>query len=55
MSDEYVDPSGTTDQFRAFVQDGAQEPAATRSRTPLIVAVGVAAVIVAVVVFLAVR
>ncbi len=54
MADKYVDPSGTTDQFQAFVQSGAAE-APARSRTPLIIG-GVAAllVIVAIVVIIAV-
>lgn len=51
MSDEYVDPSGTTDEFRAFAQsDGAAPPA--RSRTPLIIGVVAAVVIAAAVVVL---
>jgi hypothetical protein len=51
MPDEHVDPSGTTDQFRAFVADSAPE---TRpSRTPfIVVAVAVAVVVVALVAWL---
>ncbi len=46
MADEYVDPSGTTDQFRAFVQSEPETaPAPARTRTPLIIG-GVVAVVV---------
>jgi fatty acid desaturase len=48
MSDEQADPSGTTDQFRAFVDEPTPE---TRpSRTPIIVAAVVAAIVVVAVV-----
>jgi len=54
MPDEYADPSGNTDQFRAFVQSPAPEP--VRSKAPLYVGLAVAAVVlVAVVAFLAMR
>jgi hypothetical protein len=55
MADEYVDPSGTTDQFRAFAQAESAEPP-THTRMPLIIG-GVVALIavVAVVVVLLVR
>ncbi|MEH0819506.1 hypothetical protein ACSNN7_16105 [Micromonospora sp. URMC 105] len=45
MSDEYLDPSGNTEQFRAFAH---AEPAASveaASRLPLIVATAVVAVL----------
>jgi hypothetical protein len=48
MADERVDPSGNTDQFRAFVQDTPAEPA--RSRMPLLIGTGVALLVVAAVV-----
>ncbi len=35
MSNEYVDPSGNTEQFKAFVH--APQERSTRSRMPLIV------------------
>jgi hypothetical protein len=44
MADEQVDPSGNTDQFRAFVQDAPVEPA--RSRLPLMIGVAVAVIVV---------
>jgi hypothetical protein len=51
MSNEYADPSGNTEQFKAFVHAPAPEPA--RSRTPLVVGAAVAAVVlVALVAFL---
>ncbi len=51
MSDEYVDPSGNTQAFRAFVE--REEPAPARSRLPIIVgAAGVAALLVLVVVLI---
>ncbi|MGC5021570.1 hypothetical protein [Micromonospora sp. DT47] len=55
MSDEYVDPSGNTEQFRAFVHaPESATPAPTASRLPLIVgAAVVAAVLVAVAAWLA--
>lgn len=53
MSDNSVDPSGNTEAFRAFTQNTPQEPPAA-SKTPLIVAGVVAAVVVvALVVWLA--
>ena len=53
MSDEYVDPSGNTEAFRSFAQAPAEGEAAP-SRTPLIIGVaGLAAVLVALAVFLA--
>ena len=51
MSDEYTDPSGNTQAFRAFVNQ--PEPEETRSRMPLIIgAVVVAAVVLLVVALL---
>lgn len=47
MSDDYVDPSGNTEAFRAFAQTA--EPAgatAAASKLPLIVGIAVAAVVV---------
>ena len=53
MSDKSVDPSGNTDQFRAFVQSGQPEPA--RSRAPLYIGLAVGVVVLAILVFLVVR
>ncbi|MDG4767615.1 hypothetical protein O7632_26495 [Solwaraspora sp. WMMD406] len=48
MSDEYADPSGNTEAFRAF--QTAPPPAADQpSRLPLIIGVAAAAVVVVVV------
>ena len=47
MSDEYTDPSGNTQAFRAFANQ--QEPEPARSRTPLIIGGAVLAVVVVVV------
>jgi fatty acid desaturase len=44
MPDEHADPSATTDQFRAFVADST--PESKPSRTPIIVAAVVAAILV---------
>jgi hypothetical protein len=48
MPDEYVDPSGNTDQFRAFVQSPTPEPAPAKTR--LYLGLAVAAVVVIVIV-----
>jgi hypothetical protein len=54
MSDNHVDPSGNTEAFRAFTQNAPQEPAAP-TRTPMIVAAVVGAVVVlALIIWLAV-
>ncbi|WBB98102.1 MULTISPECIES: hypothetical protein [unclassified Solwaraspora] len=45
MSDEYVDPSGNTEAFRAF-QTSPSPVADQPSRLPLIIGVAVAVVIV---------
>jgi hypothetical protein len=45
MPDNFVDPSGNTEAFRAFSQDAPQEPA-TASKTPLIIGGAVVAVVV---------
>ena len=45
MPDNTVDPSGNTEAFRAFTQSASEEPAAP-SRTPMIIGIAVAAVIV---------
>jgi hypothetical protein len=51
MSDEYADPSGNTQAFRAFVERG--DPAPARSRLPIILgAAGVAALIILLVVLI---
>ncbi|MBO0867891.1 MAG: hypothetical protein J2P15_04945 [Micromonosporaceae bacterium] len=47
MSENRVDPSGNTEQFRAFVE--SPEPAAKKSRLPLIL-IGVAVLAVAIVI-----
>jgi hypothetical protein len=44
MSDNSVDPSGNTEAFRAFTQKAPEEPAAA-SKTPLIIAGAVVAVV----------
>jgi hypothetical protein len=44
MSDEYVDPSGNTEQFKAFA--GARPDNAAPSRMPLIVGAVVAVAVV---------
>ena len=44
MSDNYVDPSGNTEAFRAFTKDETPEPTAP-SKTPLIIA-GVAGAVI---------
>ncbi|MEH0843855.1 hypothetical protein V6U81_15830 [Micromonospora sp. CPCC 205711] len=49
MSDEYMDPSGNTEQFRAFAHSPeAAAPAATNSRLPLIAGAAVVAVLLVV-------
>ncbi|MCW3814844.1 hypothetical protein ONA91_10290 [Micromonospora sp. DR5-3] len=54
MSENYTDPSGNTAQFRAFVDSpDAAAAAEAPSRLPLIAGIGVAVVVVAVVVWLA--
>jgi hypothetical protein len=45
MPDNTVDPSGNTEAFRAFTQNAPEEPT-TASRTPLIIGVLVAAIVV---------
>ncbi len=50
MSDNSVDPSGNTEAFRAFTQNGPTEPAPA-SKTPLII--GIIAVVVVLVAVLA--
>jgi hypothetical protein len=50
MSDEYQDPSGNTQAFRAFAQ--REEPAQTRSNLPLIIGGAVAALVILLVVVL---
>jgi hypothetical protein len=47
MADEHVDPSGNTDQFRAFVESKPAESAP--SKLPLLIGVAVAVVVVAVI------
>ncbi|MCX4470216.1 hypothetical protein OOK41_07850 [Micromonospora sp. NBC_01655] len=56
MSDKYVDPSGNTEQFRAFAHapEAGGPTAPDASRTPLVAGVAVAVVVlVAVVAWLA--
>jgi hypothetical protein len=50
MSDEYQDPSGNTQAFRAFAQ--REEPAQARSNLPLIIGGAVAALVILLVVAL---
>jgi hypothetical protein len=47
MSNEYVDPSGNTEQFKAFVH--APPDTAARSRVPLIIGAVVVIAVLAVV------
>ncbi|HEV7896313.1 MAG TPA: hypothetical protein VGP31_00485 [Planosporangium sp.] len=51
MSNEQIDPSGNTGQFKAFAQ--AQPEETPPSRTPLLIGVLVAVALVAVVAYLA--
>jgi hypothetical protein len=54
MSENYTDPSGNTEQFRAFVHaPEAAAPAAAPSRLPLIIGGVVVVLLVAVVAWLA--
>ncbi|SCE90895.1 hypothetical protein GA0074696_1597 [Micromonospora purpureochromogenes] len=54
MSDEYVDPSGNTEQFRAFAHSEPAAPVEVASRLPLIAgAAAVAVLLVAVAAWLA--
>jgi hypothetical protein len=48
------DPAGNTQQFRAYVQRGAAEPAAKRGNAGVVIGAVVAVVIVAAVVILAI-
>ena len=50
MSDEYVDPSGNTEQFRAFVH--APQEKAKGSRVPLIIGGVVVVALIALVIAL---
>lgn len=51
MPDEYVDPSGNTEQFRAFAHSPeATVPAETASRLPLIIGAAVVGVLLVVLV-----
>lgn len=53
MPDEYIDPAGNTQAFRAYVE--APEPVEPRSKLPQIIGLAVAAVVlVALVIWLAV-
>ncbi|GII21034.1 hypothetical protein [Planosporangium mesophilum] len=51
MSNEQLDPSGNTGQFKAFAQAPPEEGAP--SRAPLVIGVAVAVVVLAVVAYLA--
>ncbi len=46
MADDYVDPSGTTEQFRAFVQDSTSVPQ-KKSRAGLIAGIVIAVLVLA--------
>jgi len=51
MSENELDPAGTTQQFRAFAQGGAAESNQARGRnTGLVIGVAVAVVVVVVVI-----
>jgi hypothetical protein len=52
MSDEYQDPSGNTQAFRAFAQRDEPAPPAARSNLPLIIGGGVAVLVILLVVVL---
>ncbi|MFI7605824.1 hypothetical protein ACIBTV_11945 [Micromonospora sp. NPDC049366] len=57
MSENYTDPSGNTEAFRAFVHtpEAAEAPAGTAGRLPMLVGAAVAAaVLLALAVWLAV-
>jgi hypothetical protein len=56
MSDNRVDPSGNTEAFRAFTQSTPSEPpAATASKTPLLIGgVAVAVVLIGLILWLVV-
>ncbi|MEW2472963.1 hypothetical protein AB0875_04145 [Micromonospora gifhornensis] len=45
MAENYTDPSGNTQAFRAFAADTADTPAESSSRTGLIIGVAVLAVL----------
>jgi hypothetical protein len=47
MAEEYTDPSGNTEQFRAFVHDTEAPTPAKRSPLPLVVAVVAGVIVVA--------
>ncbi|MEV0805835.1 hypothetical protein [Micromonospora sp. NPDC050200] len=54
MSDEYMDPSGNTEQFRAFAHAEPAAPVKAAARLPLVVgAAAVAVLLVAVAAWLA--
>jgi hypothetical protein len=55
MSDQHIDPSGSTQQFKAFAQGGEQE--APRKKSPLlpILAVVVVVVVIGLAAFLLLR
>lgn len=48
MSENYTDPSGNTQQFRAFVESPDAASAEVPSRLPLLLGVGAAVVLLAV-------
>jgi hypothetical protein len=50
MSDEFRDPSGNTEAFRAFVRREDAEPPAAKSNLPLLIGAAVAVLIVVIVV-----
>lgn len=54
MPDNEIDPAGSTQQFRAFVQHGAGEKASKGGNTGLVIGVAVAVVIAVVVIGFAV-
>ncbi|MFJ6198289.1 hypothetical protein [Micromonospora sp. NPDC092111] len=45
MPDEYEDPSGNTEQFRAFAHPDAAAPAQAAPRLPLLAGAGVVVVL----------
>jgi hypothetical protein len=53
MADQYLDPSGNTEQFQAFAQNPEPAPAKKSNRSMLIGGAVVAVVVVALLVWLA--
>jgi hypothetical protein len=52
MAEDYIDPSGNTEQFRVFVHNTEAPAPAKRSPLPLVVAIVVGVIVIAVGVWL---